>query len=438
MKKIFTILLIFVAFQLSATNYYLSPTGDDTTGDGSIGDPWLHLEKAWTVVSAGDTIYMRGGTYDWDDNQNLTGASGTSGNYIYVFAYQSELPVITRGSSFVMTSMIYVSSSNYLYFKGLEISYIEEEVGEYPYSHLAFQDCNNCIWENISYHHNSSGAWFRGDSDGNLVYNCDFHHNYDPYRDGDPYGGADGLNISYIDSGHVNTIRGCRFWNNADDGLDIWENDGNQIIDSCWSWNNGYREDGTTTGGDGVGLKLGKTVLTDSTTFNRTVTNNLVFLNRQTGINQNAAICKMYIYNNTMYDNVIGIYFSGSWGNSASLIRNNIAYDNGTNANITQPLATIDHNSWSGYTVTDGDFVSVDTTGISGARQSDGSLPDIDFLTLVSGSDLVDGGIDVGLPYEGTAPDLGYYEYVEPPPLTNTTVANNRSVVKSNGKIVKN
>jgi hypothetical protein len=62
------------------------------------------------------------------------------------------------------------------------------------------------------------------------------------------------------------------------------------------------------------------------------------------------------------------------------------------------------------FTVTNGDFVSIDTAGVRGPRKADGSLPDVDFMHLAQGSDLIDGGTDVGLPYIGTAPDLGYAE----------------------------
>ena len=47
----------------------------------------------------------------------------------------------------------------------------------------------------------------------------------------------------------------------------------------------------------------------------------------------------------------------------------------------------------------------------NGLRKADGSLPDINFMHLAAGSDLIDGGTYVGLPYHGSAPDLGYFEY---------------------------
>lgn len=46
-------------------------------------------------------------------------------------------------------------------------------------------------------------------------------------------------------------------------------------------------------------------------------------------------------------------------------------------------------------------------------RKADGGLPVIDFMRLLKGSDLVDAGTDVGLPYYGKRPDLGYLEYEE-------------------------
>jgi hypothetical protein len=67
-------------------------------------------------------------------------------------------------------------------------------------------------------------------------------------------------------------------------------------------------------------------------------------------------------------------------------------------------------NSWQGFTVSDADFVSVDTTGVTVARDSDGKLPPSTFLHLAPGSSLIDAGVNVGLPYRSSAPDLGAFE----------------------------
>lgn len=46
--------------------YYIATTGNDTTGDGSSGNPWLTLSKAYTASAASDTIVLKNGTYTWN------------------------------------------------------------------------------------------------------------------------------------------------------------------------------------------------------------------------------------------------------------------------------------------------------------------------------------------------------------------------------------
>lgn len=53
--------------------FYISPTGNDTTGNGSIGAPWKTLKKATTsVTTAGDIIYVKSGTYTETQQSNLS------------------------------------------------------------------------------------------------------------------------------------------------------------------------------------------------------------------------------------------------------------------------------------------------------------------------------------------------------------------------------
>jgi hypothetical protein len=73
-------------------------------------------------------------------------------------------------------------------------------------------------------------------------------------------------------------------------------------------------------------------------------------------------------------------------------------------------------NGWmSPFSTTSADFVSIDPNLAYGPRNADGSLPKIAFMRLAPGSDLIDGGtIDANLPlpYNGSAPDLGAFEYL--------------------------
>src|SRR6185503_11796655 len=71
------------------------------------------------------------------------------------------------------------------------------------------------------------------------------------------------------------------------------------------------------------------------------------------------------------------------------------------------------YNTWDsslGVSVSAADFQSTSITGMDGPRQADGSLPCVPFLRLAAGSDLIDKGQNVGLPFAGSAPDLGAFE----------------------------
>jgi hypothetical protein len=63
MMKLFSTLLLVMFFQFSmATTFYISPDGNDQTGNGSAGNPWKTLFKATSVVTnAGDIIHVNAG-----------------------------------------------------------------------------------------------------------------------------------------------------------------------------------------------------------------------------------------------------------------------------------------------------------------------------------------------------------------------------------------
>jgi hypothetical protein len=68
-------------------------------------------------------------------------------------------------------------------------------------------------------------------------------------------------------------------------------------------------------------------------------------------------------------------------------------------------------NSWmSPFVANTEDFVIIDTSGIRAPRNPDGSLPATTFMHLAKGSNLIDGGTEVGIPYLGSKPDLGCFE----------------------------
>lgn len=66
---------ISIWLSLSGSTYNISPDGNDSN-PGTISQPFYSLNKAWTVVSAGDIVYMRGGTYELNSQQYLIGKNG--------------------------------------------------------------------------------------------------------------------------------------------------------------------------------------------------------------------------------------------------------------------------------------------------------------------------------------------------------------------------
>lgn len=406
MKNLVIILFLAISTVASATSYYISPSGNDSN-NGTINAPFFTLNKAWSVIKPGDVIYARGGVYRFNSRQNLTGKSGTSSDTIKIYAYPGEKPVFTKSSSFTTPSFpvsLILIKASYVHLKDLEVAHFTQASSAVWYG-IAMQGSNHNKIERLNSHHNGHGMGIRDECSNNLILNSDFHHNIDPLTS---YGNADGLAIAYHSSSVENTVRGCRMWNNSDDGLDLWDNNGNLVLENSWAWKNGYKSDGSIAG-DGCGFKFGKTTTENGSTFKRTVRNNIAVYNRSRGYMQNSANVRFNFYNNIAWKNNKGVVFSTF--NLAHVFRNNIVFDNGENWNGDYSRSVRDHNSNDPSPVASAsDFLSVDTMGMNGKRKSNGDLPDLGFMKLASGSDLVDAGVNVGLAFNGNAPDLGPYE----------------------------
>ena len=88
------------------------------------------------------------------------------------------------------------------------------------------------------------------------------------------------------------------------------------------------------------------------------------------------------------------------------------SFSGNNNDSYSATTTDISSNGWqNGITTNASDFITIDIDLLASPRNEDGSLPNIDFLKLVTGSDLIDAGEDVGLPFNGTAPDIGAFEF---------------------------
>ena len=67
MKRIFLLIILATScfFLAGATDYYVSiNTGSNSTGDGTIGNPWKTINYAIIQATLGDTIRVMAGTYN--------------------------------------------------------------------------------------------------------------------------------------------------------------------------------------------------------------------------------------------------------------------------------------------------------------------------------------------------------------------------------------
>jgi hypothetical protein len=132
----------------------------------------------------------------------------------------------------------------------------------------------------------------------------------------------------------------------------------------------------------------------------------------------------MNVFNNTSWDNGTGNF--SFYTPVAFVLKNNLSFPNSF-VNIPAPQVLQQTNSWNlPVTVNAADFVSLDYSGTTSPRNADGSLPVLSFLKLAGGSDLIEKGVNVGIPYGGSAPDLGAYEFASslPPPTGLRITAN--------------
>ena len=218
------------------------------------------------------------------------------------------------------------------------------------------------------------------------------------------------MQISTTGSGTV--LRGNRVWRNSDDGFDFFNiadnsTQGISLIENNWAFENGY-DDNLQPLGNGAGFKLGgRRAGTSGTSGGHTVRGNLAWGNKYAGFTENSSNKPLTLYQQYSYNNSGVIMVFGLLNNNISVLKNNISI--GTLGAATAVDDT--YNSWNlPVTANAADFSSMSDTCARGPRQADGSLPNCSFLKLVTGSDLIDKGTPVGLPYNGTNPDLGAFE----------------------------
>jgi hypothetical protein len=407
-KYVFLFIVLLCSFiQISfARTYYVSTTGTDAQNTGDINTPFYSMKKALGKSDMTEII-IRGGIHGYSLDSTVSVNKIGAGPGAYTIRNYPGETVIFDCSRLNAAKKGFSVTGKYWHITGITIIKARDN-GMY------ITGSDNIIELCVFSENEDSGLQLSGGATRNKIINCDSYYNKDATSEN-----ADGFACK-LDVGDSNSFKGCRSWQNSDDGWDgyirpsaTYNSDNvSTTLDSCWSFRNGYLKTGALSGvnGDGNGFKMGGSDSTNKR-HNQTLTHCVSFYNRKRGFDQNNNKGSMTLYNNTAFANGAGNFVMNSISlaaGSVMTVKNCVAYtasgtagtNNFVNGAVQQP-----------FVVSNADFISIDTVGARGPRKPDGSLPDVNFMHLAEGSDLIDGGQDVGLVFSGTAPDPGAFEF---------------------------
>ncbi len=335
-----------------AKTYYVAPNGNDghdglapSYASGSNG-PLKTITKGAALLAAGDTLYLRSGTYQETVSMSRSGASG---NRITIAGYPGEtavidgnwsLPTSTWGALFQVT--------------GSHVTVRDLEIKNSNWMGLVLSGAYSEAMNIYSHHNMEQGILLSGNY--TIADRCRVYYNAmrNEYGRGYPNGGwgtgisaARGL-VSYA------AIRNCIIWNNWGEGLSTFESDHSTLEDNIVFDNqtNIYISDATNclcqrnlvystpdnicsnSSGLQCGIMMGDEKYNPKSS-NNTIINNLCIGNKLNFYwwpgNQGGGMVSATIANNTFVNSVYraGIDIrSGSHSNSQ--FRNNIVVQEGS------------------------------------------------------------------------------------------------------------
>ncbi len=442
-KNVFKAVLLasLMAFWLSGTAmvYYVAPNGNDAN-DGSMNNPVLTIQRAQSLVVAGDTVYVRGGTYKMEEAQvaAYTGVwayviflnkSGSNGHRINYWAYPKEKPVFDFTNVNPQGHRInaFQVNGSWLHIKGLEVIGVQVNITGHTQSECFENQGSNNIYEMLGMHDGKAIGFYLNKGGNNLILNCDAYNNWDNVSENKKGGNTDGFGChpNPAGLGYTNNVfRGCRAWFNSDDGYDCINSHEAVTFESCWAFYNGYSTSFESLG-DGNGFKAGGYGKSTSPKVPAVIPRNSILFclavhNKANGFYANHHLGGSNWYNNSAYNNGVNYNMfnrSADYTKDVDGYGHNMKNNLGLGAKSTE-YSNIDFtacNADGNYfnlplTVTANDFLSLNQSLLTAPRQADGSLPNIEFMKLATGSKLIDKGLDLGFPYKGAAPDLGCFE----------------------------
>lgn len=193
------------------TCYFVATDGDDSN-PGTISKPFASLSKAHSMLTPGDTVYIRGGTYKIKEEQMMNPNPNTTWSYVFDFSdanhtgtrdkpiriwgYEDEKPVfdLSEVKPANKRVIVFYVSRHYYHFKNFEIVGTQVTIVGHTQSECFRNDGGNGnIYENLAMHDGMAIGFYLVRGQNNLVLNCDAYNNFDPVSDGGRGGNVDGF-----------------------------------------------------------------------------------------------------------------------------------------------------------------------------------------------------------------------------------------------------
>jgi hypothetical protein len=229
------------------SEYWLAPDGLDTN-PGTEAAPLKTLAFAVKRAKPGVKFWLKPGTY----------ASAAPVDIIFSYSGTETMPVRLQAAAGGRPVLDFTGQTvgndearglnllaNYWHIKGIELKKTGDNCIAIAGSHNVIEDVitHECGDTGIQITAPSSQAADDTRAAHNLVLNCDSWGNLDSATGGE---NADGF-AAKLRIGPGNVFRGCRAWNNADDGWDLFAADDVVVIDKSWAFSNGKPLGGSAT-----------------------------------------------------------------------------------------------------------------------------------------------------------------------------------------------
>ncbi|MGW0708118.1 carbohydrate-binding protein [Streptomyces sp. NPDC002643] len=312
----------------SAAALYVAPNGTDSAA-GTSSDPTT-LTSAISRVTAGGTIYLRGGTYAYSSTVTIpVGNDGTAAARTTLAAYPGETPVLNFSAQSESSSNRGLQlNASYWHIKGLVV----ERAGD---NGIYVGGSDNVIEGTVTRFNRDTGLQLgriasstpssEWPSD-NLILSAESHDNAD--SDGED---ADGF-AAKLTTGTGNVFRYAVAHNNIDDGWDLYTKTdtgaiGPVTIEDSLAYENGTLSDGSQAGnGDRNGYKLGG----DDIAVDHIVRRSIAYDNGKHGFTWNSNPGTMAVSGNVSIDNAERNF---NFDGGTSVFRDNTSCRSGSGTN---------------------------------------------------------------------------------------------------------